>query len=229
MLKTNTATDGTPISSLKPNSEKRVILVCDVCGKETQTSFANYNKALRPDKTTNCKKCACIKSGEKRRGVPLRGGPRPKVWGEKHHSWKGGKFIASDGYVKVHLGSPRKYRKEHFLVMEEFLGRNLDPKEVVHHIDGNKQNNKLDNLVLCENESDHQKLHSSLYDLSKLLVVNGLISFDKDSREYKAVGKLRELLEKPEAANQQPSLESNLLEGSTTRNKSQVDDVPTSA
>jgi hypothetical protein len=44
-----------------------------------------------------------------------------------------------------------------------------------------------------------------------------------------AVGKLRELLEQPEAANQQPSLESNLLEGSTTRNESQVDEVSTSA
>jgi hypothetical protein len=220
MLKSNTALDGTTISSLKPNSEKRVALICDECGKETSTSYANYNRSLKLDGTTNCKKCACIKSGFKRRGKPLKGGPRPSVWGSKHSSWKGGRFVASDGYVHIHQGSPRKYRKEHFLVIEEFLGRKLDPKEVVHHIDGNRQNNKLDNLVLCENESDHQKLHNSLYELSKLLVTKGLIKFDKESREYKAVDKLRELLEQPEAANQQPSLESNLLEGSTTRSKS---------
>jgi hypothetical protein len=220
MLKTNTTLDGILISSLKPNSEKRVTLICDECGKESQTSFANYNKARKLDGKTNCKKCACIKAGLKKRGKPLKKGPRPSVWGQKHHSWKGGRFIASDGYVKIHLGSPRKYRKEHFLVMEEFIGRLLRPTEVVHHIDGNKQNNELSNLVLLESESEHQQVHNSLYNLSKKLVETGLIVFDTQSRSYMAVGKLRELLGQPEAANQQPSFESNLLEGSTTRNKS---------
>jgi hypothetical protein len=229
MLKTNTALDSTLISALKPNSEKRVTLVCDDCGKETATSYANYTKVVRPDGKTRCRKCACIKSGLARRGKKLLGGPRPKVWGNKHHSWKGGRFIASDGYVKVHLGSPRKYRKEHFLVVEEFLGRTLRPTEVVHHIDGDKLNNTLINLVLLSSESEHQRVHNSLYNLSKLLVRAGLIVFNRESGTYMAVGKLRELLEQPEAANQQPSLESNLFEGSTTRNSSQEEQVSTSA
>lgn len=223
MLKTNTAIDGTLISRLKPNSEKRVELICNDCGKETSTSFANYTRAVKPDGSTNCKKCAMVKAGLAKRGKPIKGGNRPKVWGDKHSSWKGGRFIASDGYVHIHLGSPRKYRKEHFLVIEESIGRPLTSKEVIHHIDGDKQNNRIDNLVLLENESAHRKLHMSLYGLSALLIKRGLIECDRQSLSYVAVGKLRELLEQPEEVNQQPSSGGDPFEGSTTRCKSQVD------
>ena len=229
MLKTNTTLDGTPISDLKPCSEKRVELVCDSCHKITTTSFANYRRATISKVETYCKRCATKLSGIEKRGKPIRSGPRPSVWGERHASWKGGRFVASDGYVHIHLGSPRKYRKEHFLIMEECLGRPLQAREVIHHIDGDKQNNILDNLLLCANENIHRQVHNSLYFLSTTLIKAGLIKFDRLTNSYMAVDKLRELLEQPEAANQQPSTESNLCEGSTTRNLSQVDSGPTSA
>ena len=45
--------------------------------------------------------------------------------------------------------------------MEEYLGRYLYSGEIVHHIDGNKQNNDIKNLLLMT-ESDHMKLHNIL-------------------------------------------------------------------
>jgi hypothetical protein len=46
----------------------------------------------------------------------------------------------------------------HRLVMEKFLGRKLKPQELIHHKDGNPNNNNLENLLLTT-RSKHKKLH----------------------------------------------------------------------
>lgn len=48
--------------------------------------------------------------------------------------------------------------KLHRIVMELFLGRFLNKNEIVHHKDGNKLNNNIDNLEVMT-VSDHMKLH----------------------------------------------------------------------
>lgn len=45
----------------------------------------------------------------------------------------------------------------HRLVMEKYLGRYLDPKETVHHIDGNRSNNDISNLMLYGSRGEHLK------------------------------------------------------------------------
>lgn len=57
-----------------------------------------------------------------------------------------------NGYTKRY-GTP-----EHVLFAEQALGRKLKPDEVVHHIDRNKRNNSLDNLVVMT-RSEHSRLH----------------------------------------------------------------------
>lgn len=52
-----------------------------------------------------------------------------------------------DGYLRIQLWNKQvnQYRSVHILVMEAFTDKPFD-KAVVNHKDGNKQNNKLDNL-----------------------------------------------------------------------------------
>lgn len=52
----------------------------------------------------------------------------------------------------------RGYVYEHIKVAGEFLGRPLRKTEVVHHLDGNRSNNRTENLLVLL-RSEHTKLH----------------------------------------------------------------------
>lgn len=80
---------------------------------------------------------------------------------------EGKRKIDSKGYIQIykpdHSGADHKgYVREHRLVVEKKIGRYLKPKEVVHHIDGNKQNNKIENLMLFSNHQKHMKFHTKI-------------------------------------------------------------------
>lgn len=104
--------------------------------------------------------------GRKRRSVITRCqklGLSGNAWykarrGEKHGMWKGGKRLTSDGYVIYKAGALRG-QHEHRAVMEQALGRPLSPGELVHHIDGNKTNNDLDNLQILT-QAEHNRIHN---------------------------------------------------------------------
>ncbi len=69
----------------------------------------------------------------------------------------GTRTVLKQGYVSVKVGI-RKYELEHRLVMEEHLGRELTADEHVHHVNGDRQDNPIENLVVMSN-ADHQRLH----------------------------------------------------------------------
>lgn len=71
---------------------------------------------------------------------------KPK--GKKAYNWKGGKSIDVKGYIMIN----RTKQREHRVIAESVLGRKLKTKEVVHHINGVKWDNRKCNLLICSAE-----------------------------------------------------------------------------
>lgn len=94
-----------------------------------------------------------------------------------------------DEYPYVYVGknypySNRTSLREHIFVMQEHLERKLEKGEIVHHIDGDKLNNKLDNLFLTTVD-EHNKLHAASENIIFDLVKKGLVVFDRETARYK--------------------------------------------
>jgi hypothetical protein len=78
--------------------------------------------------------------------------------GERSAAWRGGTgTINSAGYVVVNRG--RKVLLVHRLIMEEHLGRKLSKGEVVHHINGIRSDNRIENLMVFGSQSEHVALN----------------------------------------------------------------------
>jgi hypothetical protein len=83
---------------------------------------------------------------------------------ENNYGWKGGRRISGRGYIYLlrpehPFATKAGLVAEHRLVMEAWLGRVLSPLEVVHHINGILDDNRIENLMLFSDNKEHTKHH----------------------------------------------------------------------
>lgn len=92
-------------------------------------------------------------------------------YGAENCMWKGGRSVASNGYVLIrvgtthHLADVRGYAYEHRIEAEKKIGRRLLAGEEVHHINGNKQDNRHENLDVMADHKHHAVRHRQRRDL----------------------------------------------------------------
>ena len=70
------------------------------------------------------------------------------------------RHLEAKGYIRVIDWSTgkRRFIMEHRLVMERMIGRQLRPEERVHHINGDRADNRPENLRLYANHSEHMRV-----------------------------------------------------------------------
>ncbi len=148
------------------SEENYIALICQTCKIE----FKVYKSELKYRKRKFCSKKCSGQSQIGRKVTWHRMGPLPQIQGKNHYNWSGGRVKTTDGYIAIYFPKhpyatkPRGYVREHRLVMEQSLGRYLDPKEVIHHIDRDRTNNELSNLLLLPNEDAHRRVHAERRD-----------------------------------------------------------------
>ena len=86
-------------------------------------------------------------------------GPLCKLWKGGVKMQKGYRFVRSDG--------PHGYTQEHRQVAEKALGRKMKTEEHVHHINGDRADNRNDNLLIC-GRGYHQWLHKRMAELYQM-------------------------------------------------------------
>lgn len=130
---------------------KRIEKRCEVCGDSFSVKPSHAD--VRFTCSTDCK----YKRLEEHLST-LNGKGKDSI------NWRGGKFISPAGYVFIYdpenpMANSRGYVREHRLVMSKHLGRTLTEDEIVHHIDGDKSNNSINNLEIMTN-AEHTALHA---------------------------------------------------------------------
>lgn len=119
---------------------------CKACGKDVSIYVSPSRKS---DRTFEYCSRHCSGTGKRK---------------ESHPRWSGGRYQDSEGYWYVtkpeHPAANSSGRVfEHRLVMEAHIGRLLSDEEVIHHRNDDPSDNRIENLQLFANHSEHKKYH----------------------------------------------------------------------
>lgn len=207
---------------IKERNGDKALRVCDKCGHEQWVNYWNIN---RKD-IHICRSCSCKNTAKTRKNNPWNKGKKQSPRNV------GNTYINNNGYVEVWVGKHTDkdmaggYQREHRVFVELDIGRRLNNGELIHHVDGDKTNNNLNNLALCEGDFHHRKIHGQLERISFELVRRGFILFNHETKQYYLdpyvgdyISKSLELLENPtekDEDNQQRSFSSMSIEERST-------------
>jgi hypothetical protein len=68
--------------------------------------------------------------------------------------------IDNKGYIEIKVNG--EWIKQHKYVVQRYLNRELTKDEVIHHIDFNRKNNEIDNLVIFPSIEEHSHFHRQI-------------------------------------------------------------------
>lgn len=154
--KANTFTDQQLISLLKAWEQYHGEAPSRRCWNEDATTPSDGIYRKRFGSWGNALKIAGIKIKKPTISPQCRAATIAAHKGKRSCSWKGGKIKDAFGYVLIwmpshpnaKIGRGKGYVYEHRLVMSHHLGRPLDKLEFVHHRNGIKDDNRIENLEL---------------------------------------------------------------------------------
>lgn len=157
------------------SARKMTLIKCAVCGREVYKPNAWLKKIKVPTCSTHCngvlRSQELVKHSHKGRAAWTAESTKSfikKMSGAKNPAWKGGvTYFRKHGnyapikYVrcpKEFLAMARKdgYVMEHRLIMAQSLGRTLLRTEVVHHVNHDPTDNRIENLMLFGTNQEHK-------------------------------------------------------------------------
>lgn len=147
-----------PIKKSKPSKSRMVYVKCYTCGKRFEKPRCEISKhnfcCFRHFVIWNSKR---MSEYDKKENIMNKKDGWTKEMRLKRREITLSNCKNEDKAYKKYLG-----RHIHRIVAEKMLGRKLKKGEVVHHIDGNKTNNKPENLMIFKSQSEHAKFHMLL-------------------------------------------------------------------
>jgi len=139
-----------------PDNFKRIYIACPECKK------SRWVRVIKGKPTApRCRTCTIRAT---------------KHQGKNHYNWKGGQYQNSYGYIETTISADNSYFSmapkpngnrisyilEHRLIMAKYLHRCLEPYEHIHHKNGIRNDNRIENLELTLN-GQHIKAHHQGY------------------------------------------------------------------
>ncbi len=158
--------DSLCIGILYGRTRRIVQITCGKCKEKRWIDFHNLIKTMQKFYYSgSCHRCACR-----------------STWAEEGRPHPGRKKLNSNGYMKIFLGMRQPMADsrgeifEHRLVMAKHLNRSLKSFEHVHHINGNKSDNRIENLELHPNSEHYtiRKMQAYIKKLESILIENHL-------------------------------------------------------
>ena len=145
---------GAPVSH-RPRTGSDTVVCSDECLRESRrlTGLKNVEAGKGPPRT--------VQTAEHREAS------RKRITGANAPWWKGGVYAVHSGRYMLAIPPadypfPESIRSsgrilEHRMVMELHIGRRLERREVVHHVNGNSTDNRIENLRLYPSHKAHMR------------------------------------------------------------------------